>query len=134
MNETDKLVTALRKFHAGRQRSGLIRKYERLNEGPFEFFRGTAFLFARAWKELGPEEPGPPVLISGDLHLENFGAYITRDGEARYDINDFDEAMIAPCGFDVVRCATSTLLAAEAWKLGPTHGTAMVLNYLDAYR
>src|SRR5262245_56988766 len=134
MSQVDELAETIRKFHTGRQASGLRRKYERLNEGPFEFFRGTAFLFARAWKKLGPREPGPRALISGDLHLENFGAYVTPDGAVRYDINDFDEAVIAPCGFDVVRCATSTLLAAEAWKLGPTHGTAMVLNYLDAYR
>jgi uncharacterized protein (DUF2252 family) len=134
MNPTDELVAAIREFHKDRQRSGIRRKYARLAEGAFEFFRGTDFLFARAWPELGPRDPGPPVLISGDLHLENFGAYITANGEVRYDINDFDEAIIAPCGFDVVRCATSVLLAAESWKLSPTHGTAMVLNYLDAYR
>ena len=43
------------------------------------------------------------MLICGDLHLENFGAYRTDAGDFRFDINDFDEALVAPASFDLVR-------------------------------
>src|SRR5258707_9789483 len=122
-------------FHAGRRPSGLRRKYKRMyKEGPFVFFRGTNYLFAKMWPDLKPRSPGPSVWLCGDLHLENFGAFPTDDGEVRYDVNDFDEAAVAPCSIDLVRCATSILLASESWQLKPTQGTGMALAFLDSYR
>ena len=82
----------------------------------------------------GPPTPGRSIAICGDLHLENFGAYRTDDGELLYDINDFDEAIVGPCSLDLVRCATSILLAAELWRLTPLQASGMVLTYLDNYR
>ena len=52
--------------------------------------------------EHAPLDLGPAILQCGDLHLENFGAYQTDDGEFRFDINDFDEALVAPCSLDLV--------------------------------
>jgi uncharacterized protein (DUF2252 family) len=134
MPDAPDLVEVIRRFHHGRTRAGVRLKYQRMAAGPFEFFRGSDFLYARAWPDLQPRSPGPAVLLCGDLHLENFGAFPTDDGDVRFDINDFDEAAIAPCSFDLVRCATSILLAAETWKLSPTQATGMVLTFLDAYR
>jgi uncharacterized protein (DUF2252 family) len=91
-------------------------------------------LFARDWPELCPPEVGPDILICGDLHLENFGAYRTAEGDFRYDINDFDEAVVAPSSLDLVRCTTSIFLAAEQWKLTPTDATTFALAYLNQYR
>ncbi|HLW64798.1 MAG TPA: DUF2252 family protein [Gemmataceae bacterium] len=127
------VIETIRRYHADRRPSGFRRKLVRMAEGPFEFFRGTDFLFARAWPELKPRDPGPAVLICGDLHLENFGAFLTDDGDFRFDINDFDEAVVAPCSLDLVRCSTSILLAAESWRLTPTQATGMVLEFLDNY-
>jgi uncharacterized protein (DUF2252 family) len=73
-------------------------------------------------------------LICGDLHLENFGAYETEDGDFRFDINDFDDALVGPCSLDLVRCATSILLAAEEWRLTPVSASGMVLAFLEQYR
>ena len=50
-----------------------------------------------------------------------------------YDINDFDEAVVAPCSLDLVRCATSILLASELWHLTPLQASGMVLEFLDKY-
>ncbi|HEV3145765.1 MAG TPA: DUF2252 family protein [Gemmataceae bacterium] len=130
---SSELIETIRRFHADRRPSGFRRKLVRMAEGAFEFFRGTDFLFARAWPELKPGDPGPAVLICGDLHLENFGAFLTDDGDFRFDINDFDEAVVAPCSLDLVRCSTSILLAAESWRLTPTQATGMVLEFLDNY-
>jgi uncharacterized protein (DUF2252 family) len=101
---------------------------------PFTFFRGADHLFCRAWPEIKPPDVGPEILICADLHLENFGINRTSEGELRYDINDFDEAAVAPCSFDLVRCATSIVLAAESWALSPSQATGMALAFLDRYR
>ena len=122
------------RFNAGRDPDLLKRKYKLMAESEFAFFRGTDHLFARIWPDLKPTEVGPSVLICGDLHLENFGAFRGDDGTFSFDINDFDEAIVGPCSFDVVRCAASTLLAAEAWQLSPLLATSILWTYLDKYR
>jgi uncharacterized protein (DUF2252 family) len=109
-------------------------KLRRMLKDPFTFFRGAIHLFARDWSELCPPEVGPDILICGDLHLENFGAYRTAEGDFRYDINDFDESVVAPSSLDLVRCTTSIFLAAERWKLTPTDATTLALAYLNQYR
>lgn len=130
----DPAITELLRASVGRK-PGLVRmKLRRMAADPFAFFRGAAPLFASAWPALKPPDVGPAILICGDLHLENFGAYRTEGGEFRFGINDFDEALVAPCSLDLVRCAASILLASEQWRLTPTAATGMVLTYLDSYR
>jgi uncharacterized protein (DUF2252 family) len=114
---------------------GLLRlKLRKMRADPFTFFRGADDLFCRDWPELRPPDVGPDVLISGDLHLESFGAHRTAEGEFRYDLNDFDEAVVAPCSYDIVRCAASIILASEQWRLKPSQATGMALAYLEQYR
>ncbi|MGE5194505.1 MAG: DUF2252 family protein [Deltaproteobacteria bacterium] len=121
-------------FNADREPDLVKRKLTRLNESVFSFFRGTDHLFGKAWPALQPEDPGPPILCCGDLHAENFGAFQTEGGDFRFDINDFDEALVAPCSFDLVRCTASILLAAEEWWLSPLDATGIALAFLDHYR
>jgi uncharacterized protein (DUF2252 family) len=128
------VLDAILHANQGRKPDLLRRKLRLMRADPFTFFRGADPLFCRAWPELRPGDVGPEILITGDLHLENFGAHRTTDGEFRFDINDFDESAVAPCSFDLVRCATSIILAAEAWSLLPSHATGMALAFLDKYR
>jgi uncharacterized protein (DUF2252 family) len=109
-------------------------KLRKMCADPFTFFRGADSLYSQDWPELRPLDVGPSVLVCGDLHLENFGAHRTTEGDFRYDLNDFDEAVVAPCSFDVVRCAASIILASEQWKLRPSQATGMALAYLENYR
>lgn len=109
-------------------------KLQRMDENPFAFFRGTDHLFARSWLEYQPSDVGPAILICGDLHLENFGAYEAEDGEILFDINDFDEAIVAPVSLDLVRCTASILIAAELWHLTPLQAVGMALAFLEDYR
>src|SRR5271157_5908387 len=128
------VLGALLQFNQGRK-PGLLRlKLRTMRADPFTFFRGADQLFCRDWPELRPLDVGPDVLICGDLHLENFGAHRTTQGDFRFDLNDFDEAVVAPCSFDVVRCATSIILASEQWKLRPSQATGMARAYLENYR
>ncbi|HTI49690.1 MAG TPA: DUF2252 family protein [Planctomycetaceae bacterium] len=133
-NRRASLYDEVVRFNADRLPKLVELKFEKMSGSAFAFFRGTDHLFARAWQDLQPPDAGPPVLCCGDLHLENFGAYQTVEGDFRFDINDFDEALAAPCSFDLVRCSCSTLLAAEEWRLSPLQATGIALAYLNHYR
>jgi uncharacterized protein (DUF2252 family) len=128
------VLEAILRVNHGRKPKLLRFKLRRMLADPFTFFRGTNHLFIGDWPELQPPEVGPDILICGDLHLENFGAYRTAEGDFRYDINDFDDAMVASSSLDLVRCTASIFLAAEQWRLLPTHATSMALAYLEHYR
>lgn len=122
------------RFNSDREPDLVKRKLKRLDESVFTFFRGTDHLFGRAWPNLKSEDPGPPILCCGDLHLENFGICETEQGDFRFEINDFDEALVAPCSFDLVRCTASILLAGEVWGLSPLQATGIALAFLDRYQ
>ncbi len=128
------VVDAIVDWNRGRKPELLRMKYARMGADMFAFFRGTDHLFAAEWPALRPVDPGPSILICGDLHLENFGAFRSDDGSFAFDINDFDEATVAPCSIDLVRCATSILLAAQVWGLTPIQAMRTVLGYVDRYR
>jgi len=128
------VVAQVLAFNADRDADLVQLKYERMADSAFAFFRGTDHLFVAAWPTIQPDDPGPPVLICGDLHLENFGAMRGGDGVFRFEINDFDEAVIGPCSFDLVRCAASVLLAAEEWKLSAIPATTILWAFLSNYR
>ncbi len=128
------VLGAIVQFNQDRKPRLLRLKLRKMRADPFTFFRGADHLFCRDWPELRPLDVGPDVLICGDLHLENFGAHRTTESDFRYDLNDFDEAVVAPCSFDVVRCTTSIILASEQWKLTPSQATGMALAFLENYR
>lgn len=121
-------------FNADRDSEMVALKLRRLDESVFTFFRGTDHLFGRAWPTLRARDPGPAIQCSGDLHVENFGACQTEDGDFRFEINDFDESLTAPCSFDLVRCTASILLAGQVWGLSPLDASGIALVFLDRYR
>jgi len=122
-------------YNRGRRPELLIRKYRAMSRDPFVFFRGTAHLFWEDWASMGGEalDEAPLAWCCGDLHLENFGSYRGDNGLAYFDLNDFDEAALAPATRDTVRFLTSTRLAAES--LGLTAPTVRELeaSFLDGY-
>jgi uncharacterized protein (DUF2252 family) len=89
-------------------------KHARMAGSPLAYLRGTAPLFYELLREhpdLGAGPAGEGWLV-GDAHLENFGAFRT-DGAhepATFDVNDFDEAIIGPLRWDVLRLLTSMIL------------------------
>ncbi|WP_163583411.1 DUF2252 family protein [Gracilibacillus saliphilus] len=96
-------------------------KLERIAANPFAFYRGTASLFfldvknqvvkiPESWSPLNQAN----TWITGDLHIENLGFYGNRNGEAIFELNDFDEAAIAPFYFDLLNYGTSLYLLNDA--------------------
>lgn len=87
----------------------------RMGVSSFAFLRGSARLFydivARNPSLLGTIDEGGWIV--GDLHVENFGAFRIGSGDdVVFDVNDFDDAARGPHRIDLLRIATSLLLAA----------------------
>jgi Uncharacterized protein conserved in bacteria (DUF2252) len=92
-------------------------KHARMAAGPFPFLRGTFYRWLQRWRKecAHLHNRHEDVLLAvGDLHIENFA--IWRDSRNRlvWGIGDFDEACPVPLTLDLVRLATSIILAEEA--------------------
>ena len=89
-------------------------KFRKMAESPFAFYRGSAALFyADVSRDTDPflNEKTSRVWIQGDLHAQNFGTYMNASGVLIFDVNDFDEATLAPFTWDVKRfCASLALI------------------------
>ena len=83
-------------------------RMQRMLASPFAFYRGTAGLMAL---DLG-RDPHSRILVAscGDAHISNFGFYASPERKLVFDLNDFDEAAVAPWEWDVKRLLTSVIV------------------------
>lgn len=109
------LVSALDAHNADLDEADRHEKYCRMAESPFVFFRGTAHLW---WAEVttlpelarfGGDAPAE-VWAQGDLHIENFGTFHNDNNTVVWDLNDFDEGVVADFQLDLWRLTTSVEL------------------------
>src|SRR5262245_46596614 len=94
----------------------LARKHDKMADGAFPFLRATFYRWAEQWPKVCRrlDKRADDVLLAvGDLHVENFGVWRDSRGQHVWGVNDFDEACELPFTSDIVRLATSVLLAAE---------------------
>ena len=90
----------------------LARKRKKMTDSPFGFLRATYWRWAETILEVCPDlAEAPPVLAVGDIHLENFGTWRDVEGRIVWGVNDFDEVAEMPYVLDLVRLATSAVLA-----------------------
>jgi uncharacterized protein (DUF2252 family) len=115
------IVKATRRFewwlgqHTSLVESDLRLKHVRMAEGAFSFFRATFYRWMQVWPTICPElAKAPRLLAVGDLHVENFGTWRDVEGRLVWGVNDFDECAALPYTVDLVRLATSALLAIAA--------------------
>jgi hypothetical protein len=100
-------------------------KHKRMDEAAFPFLRATFYRWVEVWREICPElAAGPELLAVGDLHIENFGTWRDAEGRLVWGINDFDEACPMPYAIDLVRLATSALIAGKENGIGLDGATA----------
>lgn len=91
---------------------GFAEKREKMAADPFRFLRATYWRWAETIQGIAGElSDAPRVLAVGDVHLENFGTWRDADGRLVWGINDYDEAAEMPYPIDILRLATSALLA-----------------------
>jgi len=117
-----------------RNQEALELKYAAMAEDPFRFFRGTCPLFYEELSARYPFMASPPVWICGDLHIENFGCYKGPNRLIYFDINDFDEGVLAPALWDIIRLAASVQLAAETIGFSKEQTAHLVNTLLYYYR
>jgi hypothetical protein len=90
----------------------LTYKHERMEDTPFEFMRSTFYRWMQLWPQYCKElVSAPEVLTVGDLHTDNFGTWHDIEGRFVWGINDFDEAYPQAYAVDLVRLATSAVMA-----------------------
>ncbi|MBA5638569.1 DUF2252 domain-containing protein [Duganella sp. LX20W] len=117
-------------FNAGRDPERLTRKYRLLASNPFAFLRGTCHLF---YRDHAAPCDSPLAWICGDLHLENFGTYKGDNRLTYFDLNDFDEAALAPASWELSRFLVSLLLAADVLHVRPRDALFLCRRFIDAY-
>jgi len=125
-------------FNQGISAEDRAEKYDKMAASPFSFYRGTNHLF---WHDLAGDSrlerfggPTAHAWLQGDLHAFNFGAYHNDDGQIVYDLNDFDEVVVADYQLDLWRLATSIFLI--GWENGgftDEELTSVVQDATEAY-
>ncbi len=128
------LLDAIHSQNAGRDSERLAMKYARMLQSPFSFLRGACHLFYDALPDSALFRDAPLAWCCGDLHFENFGSYKGDNRLVYFDINDFDEAALAPATWDLVRLLTSIQCGADALRVTQEQALAVSQSCLDAYR
>jgi len=124
------------------------RKVARMAVSPLAYLRGTAPMFYAILKRHPALRSGPAGngWLCGDAHIENFGVYRTaprsrllkgiKRSPVAFDINDFDEAIVGPWRYDVLRLLTSLILGGRelgADGRGSIERSSLLLDtYVDA--
>ena len=127
------VVRRIQAFDAGRDPERLQIKYRKMRGSAFAFLRGTCHLFYGALPRGDVFKSAPLAWVCGDLHLENFGCYKGDNRLAYFDINDFDEAALAPATWDLLRMLTSLRIAARGLSMKRSEATQACTVFLDAY-
>src|ERR1700754_2331135 len=127
------LYERLKGFNAGLLPEKVQLKYEAMAENVFRFFRGTCHLF---YEDLAAAEPlplSPLAWICGDLHLENYGSYKADNKLVYFDLNDFDESILAPALWEVARMTTSICIAFDELGIEPEKAANMAQLFVKTY-
>ena len=108
-------------------------KWAALRESKFRFYRGTCHLFAEDFVKLYKYKPRVRTWICGDLHFENFGSFKGENRLVYFDLNDFDESVLASPEPEVARFLTSIIIAAADMKVAAIALHKALHDIADAY-
>ncbi|MCL1595392.1 MAG: DUF2252 domain-containing protein [Actinomycetia bacterium] len=113
--------------------SGLIPiRRQRMAESAFAFYRAGAKLMAH---DLAPT-PRTDILVQacGDAHVSNFGWYGSPERSLVFDVNDFDETLLATWEWDMKRLAASFVIAGRDNEFQEKHQTKAALAAVRSYQ
>jgi uncharacterized protein (DUF2252 family) len=128
-NVTEKILA----FNKDRVPAFVKLKYGLISKDAFCFYRGTCHLFYEALAQKITWTDETKCWITGDLHLENFGTYKGDNRVVYFDMNDFDESLLAPATWELSRTLTSIHLAAHVLGFGEDMADELSLIYMDKY-
>lgn len=127
------VVERIREFNAGRDPERLAMKYANMRGDAFIFLRASCHLYYDRLPDAAVLRKAPAVWACGDLHLENFGSYKGDNRQVYFDINDFDESVLAPATWDVVRFLSSVIVGRKSLEAGRKRARALGEVFVSAY-
>src|SRR5216683_2733114 len=104
----------------------------RMSASAFSFYRGAAAVMAADLAST--PVTGIEVAACGDAHLSNFGLFESPDRRLLFDVNDFDETLVAPWEWDVKRLAASGVVAAIENGLDHTQSADVARGAVRSHR
>ena len=127
-------IDSIVEYNSGREPQRLALKYRAMRQDAFSFMRGTCHLYYQDWPatDRGLND-APLAWISGDLHLENFGCYKGDNRLIYFDLNDFDESVLAPASWELGRWLSSILVAAQSLQLAEEDAIGLCQVGLNSY-
>jgi len=128
------IIEAIHSNNDGRDPERLSMKYAKMAQSPFIFLRGACHLFYDGLPDTSLFLDAPLAWCCGDLHFENYGSYKGDNRLVYFDINDYDEAALAPATWDIVRLLTSIQCGADSLNATRAEALAVCQNCLDSYR
>lgn len=123
----------IKSFNRGRYSETLKIKFRLMREDKFHFMRATTHLFYEDIPTGSFLHNSPYAWICGDLHLENLGSYKADNRVAYFNVNDFDECLLAPCLLDVYRLITSVIVSSGKLLLNNSDTRLLCSTYMDTY-
>lgn len=127
------VIEQIKAFNAGRNTLLLERKYDRMAEGLYLFFRATSSIFYEDFTKHFTTADPTRVWGCGDLHLQNFGTYKAENRLVYFDVNDFDDALLLPATWELSRMLTGIYLAGEELDLEKYECDTLVKAFLNSY-
>jgi uncharacterized protein (DUF2252 family) len=127
------VIEQIQTYNFGRDPERLARKYSAMRGSPLGFLRGSCHLFYAQLPRGGTLKSAPPIWVCGDLHLENFGSYQGDNRLVYFDLNDFEDAALAPASWDPLRWLTSLQVAAPRLSLDAAEALTLCQQFLDSY-
>jgi len=125
-------LALLKRSTEGRVPGLVALKNQRMAASPFGFFRGAVPVMAYDLSLTA--NTGIRAQLCGDAHVRNLGAYAGPDGRLVFDINDFDETIVAPFEWDVKRMAASLVLAGREASVANGHCREAAAAFVGRYR
>lgn len=104
----------------------------RMLASPFTFYRGSAAVMAADLADA--PSTGIEIVACGDAHLSNFGFFASPERDLVFDLNDFDEADLAPWEWDLKRLVTSVVIGSRDCGLDEAATADAALKTATAYR
>lgn len=123
----------VKEFNKERLQQYTSLKYQLMSGNAFRFFRGTCHLFYEDLAKANDLPQSPSTWICGDLHLENYGSYKGDNRLVYFDLNDFDEAVLAPAIWEITRMITSIFVGFDSLKIKQSEARDAAAYFLKIY-
>ena len=128
-NITDRILT----YNENRLPDIINLKYNGMTETLFRFYRGTNHIFYEDLAKESSIQSSPTSWICGDLHIENFGSFKSDNRMVYFDLNDFDEGILAPAIWEIYRMVTSIFVAFDSIGIETKKAMHMAELFLSKY-